>query len=107
MATHSSILAWTIPWTEEPGGLRSIVSQRVGQDLATKQQQQPFDLAIPLLGIYPKVVTTFAIKKTYIQMSTAALFQKLGTTQMPFNRRMAKPIFMQWNSTWHSKGTNY
>ena len=29
MATHSSILAWRIPWTEEPGGLQSIASQRV------------------------------------------------------------------------------
>ena len=32
MATHSSILAWGIPWTEEPGGLRSTGSQRVGHD---------------------------------------------------------------------------
>ena len=32
MATHSSIVAWKIPWTEEPGGLRSIESQRVGRD---------------------------------------------------------------------------
>ena len=32
MATHSSILAWRIPGTEEPGGLQSIVSQRVGHD---------------------------------------------------------------------------
>ena len=32
MATHSSILAWRIPWTEEPGGLQSMGSQRVGQD---------------------------------------------------------------------------
>ena len=32
MATHSSILAWRIPWTEEPGGLQSIGSQRVGHD---------------------------------------------------------------------------
>ena len=31
-ATHSSILAWRIPWTEEPGGLWSIGSQRVGHD---------------------------------------------------------------------------
>ena len=29
-ATHSSILAWKIPWTEEPGGLQSVGSQRVG-----------------------------------------------------------------------------
>ena len=32
MATHSSILAWKIPWTEEPGGLQSMGSQRVGYD---------------------------------------------------------------------------
>ena len=31
-ATHSSILAWKIPWTEKPGGLQSIGSQRVGHD---------------------------------------------------------------------------
>ena len=39
-ATHSSILAWKIPWTEEPGGLQSMGSQRVEHDLVTKQQQQ-------------------------------------------------------------------
>jgi len=32
MATHSSILAWRIPWTEEPNGLQSIGSQRVGHN---------------------------------------------------------------------------
>ena len=32
MATHSSILAWRIPWTEEPGGLQLMGSQRVRQD---------------------------------------------------------------------------
>ena len=32
MATHSSILAWKIPWTEEPGRLQSMGSQRVGLD---------------------------------------------------------------------------
>ena len=32
MATHSSILAWQIPWTEEPGGLQSMASHRVGHD---------------------------------------------------------------------------
>ena len=32
MATHSSILAWQIQWTEEPGGLQSMGSQRVGHD---------------------------------------------------------------------------
>ena len=32
MATHSSVLAWRIPWTEEPGGLQSMGSPRVGHD---------------------------------------------------------------------------
>ena len=32
MATHSSILVWRIPWTEEPGGLQSMGSLRVGHD---------------------------------------------------------------------------
>ena len=36
MATHSLILAWRIPWTEDPGGLQSIGSQRVGHDWVTK-----------------------------------------------------------------------
>ena len=36
MATHSIILAWKIPWTEEPGGLQSMGSQRVGHDWATE-----------------------------------------------------------------------
>ena len=40
MATLSSMLAWEIPWTEEPGGLQCMGSQWVRHDLVTKQQQQ-------------------------------------------------------------------
>ena len=36
MSTHSNILAWRIPWTEEPGGPQSMGSQRVGHNRATK-----------------------------------------------------------------------
>ena len=39
METHSSILAWEIPQTEEAGGPQSTGSQRVGYDLGTKQQR--------------------------------------------------------------------
>ena len=39
VATQSSILAWEIPWTEEPGGLQSMGSQRVRRDLVSKQGQ--------------------------------------------------------------------
>ena len=39
MATHSSILAWEIPWTEESGRLQSMGLQRVGHNLVTKQHE--------------------------------------------------------------------
>ena len=41
MTTHSSILAWGIPWTEEFGGLQSTESQRIGNDYTTNSQQVP------------------------------------------------------------------
>ena len=40
MTIHSSIRAWEVSWTEEPGRLQSIALQRVRYDLATKQPQQ-------------------------------------------------------------------
>ena len=49
MATHFSILAQEIPWTEEPGGLQSMESQRVGYDSVTKS---PPDLLVFDLGIH-------------------------------------------------------
>ena len=44
-ATHSSILAWRIPWTEEPGGLWSIASQRVGHRLKGLDSLKESDMA--------------------------------------------------------------
>ena len=38
MATHSHILAWETPWTEELGGLQSMGLQRIGHDLVAKKQ---------------------------------------------------------------------
>ena len=51
MATHSSILAWRIPWTEEPGGLQSMGSQRVRHNWATKHSTHAY--FNPKLQIYP------------------------------------------------------
>ena len=47
MATHSRILAWRTPWTEEPGGLESLGLQRVEQDLATKLPPPPLERINP------------------------------------------------------------
>ena len=52
MATKSCILAWEIPWTEEPCGLQSLGSERGRHDLVTKQQQwrqNPHTVQTPLL----------------------------------------------------------
>ena len=57
MATHSSILAWRIPWTEEPGGLQSMGLKSIGHNLATKQQQLTGVLRIDLL-VYKMVRMT-------------------------------------------------
>ena len=49
MATHSSVFAWEIPWTEEPGGLQSMGSQQeLDSTEATKQQQEYSDMYPPL-----------------------------------------------------------
>ena len=47
MATHSSILAWRIPWTEEPGGLLSMGSHRVGHDCS--------NLAVTLVRLWTEL----------------------------------------------------
>ena len=39
MASHSGILSWEIPWTQWPGGLQSMGSQRIGHNLATQRQR--------------------------------------------------------------------
>ena len=52
MATHSSIPAWRNPWTEEPGGLQSMESQRAGHDLAIKQVYV-FQCYTPKILIFP------------------------------------------------------
>ena len=50
MATHSSILAWRVPWTEEPGELQSIGSQRVRYNRATEQEQDNKNRMLPMVS---------------------------------------------------------
>ena len=54
MATYSSILAWRIPWTEEPGGLQSMGSQNVRYNLVTKQQQSLYTANLIFINIMMK-----------------------------------------------------
>ena len=56
MATHLSMLAWRLPWTEKPGGLQFMGSQRVRQDQASEHNRVPYYV----LGFF----------KTHSQLST-------------------------------------
>ena len=51
MATHASILAWRIPWTEGPGGLQSMGSQRVRHDWVTKHSTMMMHVTQSLISI--------------------------------------------------------
>ena len=55
MVTHSSILAWRIPWPKEPGGLQSMGSQRVGHDCATNTHFIHFNPKYLFTQVYPVV----------------------------------------------------
>ena len=61
MATHSSILAWRIPQTEEPGGLQSMGPQRVGHDLATEHREKEY---VPSFEIFSMMLETRRILAT-------------------------------------------
>ena len=63
MATHSGILAWKIPWTEEPGGLQSMGSPRIGHDWVTNTFPAPGSFPMSLL---------FALGGQNIDTSTSA-----------------------------------
>ena len=66
MATHSSILAWRIPWTEEPGGLQSMGWQRVRHDWATNTFTTTFSQGIQ------KLLPTLVLKYTaYLKITNS------------------------------------
>ena len=52
MATHSSILAWEIPWAEAPGGLQPLGSLRRSHDLAAKQQQHGSYITLTYTSVF-------------------------------------------------------
>ena len=72
MATHSSIVAWEISWTEKPGRLQSVGSQRVGHDLVTKQQQSVQEV---------KIVTAPVTRVSFSSLHLGAIGFPLGRGQ--------------------------
>ena len=56
-ATHSSILAWRVPWTEEPGGLQSMGWQRVGHDWSGRAHRTFYSLSVPSVSTSHRCLT--------------------------------------------------
>ena len=80
MSTYSCVLTWTIPWTEHPGGLQSVESQRVGHDWATERtcvHAELFNLLFPSRFIfifhlqYRKVYSLFFCYPTSYSVSVS------------------------------------
>ena len=70
MATHSNILAWRIPWTEEPGGLWSIGSQRIGHDWS--------DLACTMTDVSYKDSSVACLGTSFHNLSDTMKFDSEG-----------------------------
>ena len=68
MATHSSVLAWRIPWTEEPGGLQSIGSQRVVHDWGDLAHIAHSHRSTLLLGSSPGEETGYPLQYSWASL---------------------------------------
>ena len=86
MATHSSILVWRIPWTEEPGGLQSMGSQRVGDDWATDTRIGLWRFSVLSSGSCCPFIPHFKTSICWPQLPTPSL---LATTSL-FLKRLFK-----------------
>ena len=86
MATHSSILAWKIPWTEEPAGLQSMGSQRVGHNWASKHARgcfhdlpgSPRSLISTCHKLLPRscVLIAYGLNQPFSELLSSSSFQR-------------------------------
>ena len=88
MATHPSILAWRIPWTEETGGLQSIGSQRVRHDWSDLAHtpattKDPGSEAIPSATTKTRRSQISIFKKTYFQIRSHSEVPNISPSQLP------------------------
>ena len=100
LATHSSVLAWRVPWTEEPGGLQSLGSHRVRQGWATEHEHSIYRAS---LNLQKQNVTILIVNESYTQIIHARKMKtkwRHGDTFCFFTFREA--VWCGWGGT---KGT--
>ena len=108
MATHSSILAWRIPWTQEPGGLQSMGSQRAGHDWATNHSTAYMSILIsrfipplhlPLVSICQKDKSKYRILMHIWQFSSVQSLSCVRLFETPWiaAHQASLSDFQKWN----------
>ena len=127
MATHSSILVWKIPWTEEPGVLQSMGSQRVGDDWATNTftplSQKPLTIKGKTDKFNYNKSLNFCIAEDTINkikqmtdwnyiLNIKMLFYSYTSLRKQINRKWANDLYQdslsicKWPINWFKKCSN-
>ena len=99
MATHSSTLAWKIPWMEEYGRLGSMESQRVGQDWATSLSLflLPFSLR-PFLGSFFIKPLVWGLSHFSVHFATEVIILTIIAVLSPCHHFLPQPCFIVYLS---------
>ena len=107
MATHSSTLAWRIPWTEEAGGLQSTASQRVGHDWATNRHKHDAQALFKSVGSQASRFLISLVKASHMSKPRANLMRttqgcgfKLGNFRYFYNLSQYKNRYLVNKKIW-------
>ena len=100
MATHSSILAWRIPWTEEPGRLQTKVSHRIGHNWACMHRLNPASYSILHWGVNQKVGCFFFLFASLRDLSHPHMTtgKTIAFTRRTFVGKVMSPLFNMLSS---------
>ena len=107
MATHSSILAWRIPWIQEPGGLQTMGLDRVGHDWVTKhtpRSSQQCSLLIPTYGLLTESCTALSCVIFVFAMGQAVLLSLLLDTSKSIQKAWVNAKIAVFHRAWFFPG---
>ena len=111
MAPHSSILAWRIPWAEEPGGLQSIESQGVGHHLVTEPQERssmptgylnffwktpPESLNVVIIRCYPSSYFSQLLTGPCVLSKICSTFEQMQGRKKKYNHTTQSQTGSRW-----------
>ena len=101
MATHSSVLAWIIPWTKEPGGLQSMTLQKVMTEwLSTAQHSSPlvclWVLPVILIVLFDNDLITYWKSLLFLHLTSLAAVMAIVIWYLVKNTQSRPPPYSNW-----------